>query len=89
MISNGLSLGIILFTPDSNAWLVYIWRLRGPKNEDEDGPPAEGLPLLEIFCRLLNGFVWSNNDTAIEALVLAPVRNAVFLHMFQKKKDSY
>jgi len=62
-------------TPGSRAWSRYMWRLRGPSSEEEEGLYAAGvLPAESCACVLLYGLEWSNRDTAIDALVLAPAR---------------
>lgn len=62
-------------TPGSRAWSRYMWRLRGPSREEEEGLYAAGvLPAESCACVLLYGLEWSNRDTAIDALVLAPAR---------------
>lgn len=55
-------------------WLLYICRFKGPNSVEEEGPPATGGPLTGVLTAArLNGFEWSNSDTAMDALVLAPV----------------
>lgn len=61
-------------SPGRRLWLLYMCRLRGPSNVEEGGPPDPGDPLAgALTAALLNGFEWSNRETAMDALVLAPV----------------
>lgn len=61
-------------SPSNRLWVLYICRFKGPSSVDEEGPPDTGGPLTGAFTAArLNGFEWSKSETAMEALVLAPV----------------
>lgn len=70
--------GLMSRSPGMRDWLLYMCRLRGPSSVDEGGPPATwGPPLIAVFidAARLKGLEWSNSDTAMDALVLAPGAN--------------